>query len=127
MTNFIGIPFADGEPSFGGANCITLIELLYREELGLEIPKIRIEHAHQRKAFMRYLKEIADRWDALPEPEQYCVVAMAHSPKHPTVVQHFGIYLGNDIILHTLQNVGSHTVRLSKMKPFIKGYYKWRS
>ena len=127
MMQYIGIPFKDGEPSFGGANCITLVELFYREELGIEIEPIRVDHDHKRRAFMQYLTEISERWDALPEPELYCVVAMAHSPKHPDLVQHFGIYLGDGIILHTLQNVGSHIVRLSKMKPFIKGYYKWRS
>ena len=127
MMRYIGIPFEDGEPSFNGANCITLVELIYREELGIEIHPIRVAHANKRRAFMQYLTEIAERWDRIDEPEPFCVVAMAHSPRHPDLVQHFGIYLGDGIILHTLQKVGAHTVQLARMKPFIKGYYKWRS
>lgn len=127
MNRYIGIPFADGEPSLAGANCITLVELIYREKLGVPIHPIRIPHGQKNRAFMQFLTEVSERWEAIDTPEEFCVVAMAHDPRRPDLIQHFGIYLGNDIMLHTLQKVGAHTVRLSKMKSFIRGYYRWRS
>lgn len=127
MNKYIGIPFKDGEPSFSGANCITLIELIYRLELGKEISKIRVPSEHSRMAFMQYMKEISEKWVEVDTPKEFTVVAMAHDMNHPKIVQHFGIYLGNGKILHTLNKIGSHVTNFDVMKPFIRGYYEWRS
>lgn len=127
VNQFVGIPFKDGEPSYKGANCITLVELFYKDFLGVEISKIRIDAVNTRRAFLEYLQQISQNWIKLHIPEQYCVVAMSYDQKHPRLVQHFGIYLGDGKVLHTLNKINSHIVTLESLKPFIKGYYKWQS
>ena len=125
MKNFIGIPFKDGEPTYMGANFITLIELYYKDYLNIEIPKIRVESANTRRAFMEYLKQISDGWVETKEPKPFDVVAMSRDIKHPNMIQHFGILLENGKILHTLEKAGSHIVDEKDLKSFIKGYYRW--
>ena len=127
MKKYIGIPFKDGEPSCDGANCITLIELFYKNHLDLEIPKIRVKSDNSRRAFMEYLKQISEHWTEVKEPKTFDVVAMARDIKHPKVVQHFAIYIGSGRILHSLENVGSHIDTIENLKPFIKGFYRWQS
>jgi len=127
MNKYIGIEFSDLEPSFKSANCYSLIELFYKEELKIEIPKIRILALNSRHAFMEYLKQISENWIKIDKPELNCVVAMAHDMAHPKIVQHFGIYIGDRKVLHTLNKVNSHIATLQSLKPFIKGYYKWQS
>ena len=58
MKQFIGIPFVNSEPSLKGANCITLVEMIYKEQLDIEIPKIRIDSANTRRVFIEYLNQI---------------------------------------------------------------------
>ena len=125
MKKYIGIPFKDGEPSFTGANCITLCELFYYNELKISIPKIRVESSNTKRVFLEYLHQISNNWTKVEEPKLYDIVAMSRDLKHPNMVQHFGIYLGNGKILHSLEKVGSHVVSIVEMKVFIKGFYRW--
>jgi len=127
VNKYIGIPFSDGEPSLKGANCYSLIELIYKEEFGIELPKIRISALNSRRAFIEYLKQVSEHWIKIDEPEINCVVVMAHDMKHPKVIQHFGLYIGDGKVLHTLNKINSHIKSLDSLKPFIKGYYKWQS
>jgi len=126
MKKFIGIPFEDGEPSFYGANCITLIELAYKEHLNIEIPKIRVQSENTRRIFMEYLQQISENWEAVDEPKMFDIIAMARDIKHPKMIQHFGIYIGDGLMLHTLKNVNSHIVKIEEYEYFIKGYYRWQ-
>lgn len=126
MKQYIGVPFENGEPTLYGANCITLIELFYKNELKIEIPKLRIDSSNTRRIFMEYMRQISENWETVIEPKEYDVVAMAHDLNHPKMIQHFGIYLGNGKMLHTLENVGSHIGNIEEYKAVIKGYYRWQ-
>ena len=74
---------------------------------------------------MEYLNQIANHWISVENPEKYDVVAMSRDIKHPNMIQHFGVYLGEGKILHTLEGVGSHIAKLEDLSSFIKGYYRW--
>ena len=126
MKQYIGIPFTNGEPSFNGCNCITLVELIYKNELGIDIPKIRVLSENTRRVFVEYLQQIENNWLEVKEPEQYDVIAMARDIKHPRMIQHFGIYLGDGKVLHSLENIGSHIDTLENLKYFTKGFYRWQ-
>lgn len=127
MNRFIGIPFADGEQSFSGANCYGLVRLFYKEHLGIDIPELRVHSDHSNVVWATYLKEIGEHWESVDEPELYDVVAMAQDVRHPRIVQHVGVYIGNGKVLHTLNKVESHIVDLDKIKYMVKGYHRWRS
>ena len=124
---FVGIPFADGAPSFKGANCYTILQLVYKHELGIELPSYTIPAKYSNRVFINFLNTVALNWDKVDEPEYLDVVAMAHDMARPNLIQHFGLYIGEGRILHTLDKIGSHVSTVQKLKPFIKGYYKWRS
>ena len=126
MNKYIGVPFADGTPSLKGANCYSLVELIYREELGIEIPNLTTLSVNSRRVYLEFLKQISENWIKIDEPELHCVVAMAYDMQHPKIVQHVGIYLGDGKVLHTINKINSHVVTLGSLKPLIKGYYKWR-
>ncbi|MFZ2967916.1 MAG: NlpC/P60 family protein [Sulfuricurvum sp.] len=126
MMEFVGIPFADGEQSFDGANCYGLVRLFYREQLGIEIPDLRVHSDHSNRVWATYLKEISEHWHNVDEPEKYDVIAMAQDVNHPRIVNHVGVYLGDGKVLHTLNKVDSHVVSLESIKYMIRGYHRWQ-
>jgi len=126
IDKYIGVPFEDRGESLNGADCYGIIRLIYRNELGIEIPSFH-SSCHSTKAiFSDYIKQISQYWQLSKEPNLYDVIAMAHDPIHPRVVQHFGVYLGNGKMLHTLESIGTHIVNIDDMSYFIKGFYSWR-
>jgi len=128
MKKFIGVPFSDQQnQGFSGANCYGLVKLFYREYLGIDIPELRVHSDHSNKVWATYLREINDNWKTVKEPKIYDVVAMAQDKKHPRIVQHVGIYLGNGKVLHTLSKINSHIVSLESVKHSIKGFHRWQS
>lgn len=126
MNKFIGIPFTDGEATFRGANCYGLVELFYREHLGIIIPKLNTPSEQSNKVWATYLREISEHWESVEEPQLYDIVAMAHDMRHPRIVQHVGIYIGDGKIIHTLQKIGSHVSKISDMQSIIKGHHRWQ-
>lgn len=124
---FVGIPFLNKGVAFDGCDCFGLVRLLYGVELGQEIPNPSYENAVDSKQIhSEYIKQIATNWKEVKELKKYDVIAMAHDARHPHIIQHFGIYLGNDKMLHTLRNVGSHIVDISQYQYYIKGFYRWQ-
>ena len=126
LSKYIGIPFVDRKASFRGADCFGLIRLFYMEQLGIKIYEHKSKYDNIKSVIMEYLHESETNWTSHKEPELYDVVAMAHDMNHPDIIQHFGIYIGNGKMLHTLQKVGSHIVNIRDYKYFIKGYHRWQ-
>jgi cell wall-associated NlpC family hydrolase len=124
---YVGIPFEDRGESFDGSDCYGILRLIYKNELQIEIPSFLGSCYSTKMIFSDYLKQISECWELVGEPQPFDVVAMAHDPQHPRVVQHFGLYLGNNKMLHTLENIGSHIVDFNEMKYYVKGVYRWRT
>lgn len=126
MNKFIGVPFTDDEPSFNGANCYGLVALFYKVQFNIEIPKLDIKNDQSNRVFATFLKEISEHWRKIEDLEFGDVIAMAHDAKHPKIVQHFGVYIGEGRVLHTLNIVNSHVAKLDSLASIIKGYYRWQ-
>jgi len=127
MTKYIGIPFEDRGQSLSGADCYGLLRLIFKEDCQIDIPEF-LASCHSSKAiFSDYLKQISEYWEPVSNFKKYDVVAMSHDPSHPSMVQHFGLYIGNGLMLHTLENIGSHIVELNTMNYYIKGVYRWKN
>lgn len=126
LRKYIGIPFINRGDSFDGADCFGLLRLFYKQEFHYIIDDPNVNAGHTSKVFAKYIIELQSNWATINEPEVYCAVAMAHDPKLPNTVQHFGIYLPNNKILHTLKDVGSHIVEVENYKWAIKAYHKWQ-
>jgi cell wall-associated NlpC family hydrolase len=124
---YIGIPFKDREESFDGADCYGIVRLYYKNELNIEIFENKLKYDEIKKILMQFLNVSRTDWIKVDKAEIGDVIAMAHDPKHPNIIQHFGIYLGDGKMLHTLKEIGSHIVNVSEYQYFIKGYYRWQS
>lgn len=127
MKRFIGIPFVDKGRDFNGADCYGLVMLYYKEVLGIEIPDTLITADQPRRIFAKYLEYISKNWTQIDKPEQHCGVALAMHEEHPQMVTHFAVMIDEKRVLHTLKKYESHIMNIDDMriKPFIKGFYKW--
>lgn len=125
LNKFIGIPFKNRQSSFDQCDCFGLVRLVYKETQGKIIKQPQSSAFHSRLIEEEYLAEISKNWKEVKDPLNGDVVAMAHDPLLPNVVQHFGIFLGGGKMLHTLRGVGSHVCRLNVYTYCIKGYYRY--
>lgn len=123
---YIGIPFEDRGQTMESADCYGLVRLIYQQELNTEIPSFDSSCADTRRIFSDYLKQISEYWDLIEDPQVFDVIAMAYDQEHPKLVQHFGIYIGNGMMLQTLNGIGSFIIRMSEYKQYVKGIYRWR-
>lgn len=74
--------------------------------------------------------EIASgRWEKIDQPEEGCAVVIALDPAKPNLVQHLGVYIGDNKFIHILKNTGVITTRLDDrfFQRKIRGYYKWKN
>lgn len=126
LVDMIGVPFVDKGDTLKGCDCFGLVRLYYKDILNRKVFKPQSSAFNSKSVLREFLEETSRNWIQVQEPKINDVVAMAHDPKHPKIVQHFGIYLGNGKMLHTLEKVGSHIVRISDYKYYIKGYYRWQ-
>lgn len=126
ITQYVGVPFQDQGESWDGADCYGILRLIYSQDLGIEIPSFKASCYNTKAIFMDYLRQVSQFWERVETPQPYDVVAMAHDPAHPKVVQHFGIYVGCGKILHTLEHIGAHLTTVEELNYFIKGYYRWQ-
>jgi len=125
---YIGIPFEDRGQSMESSDCYGLVRLVYKQELGLVIPEFNSSCADTRRIFSDYLKQISEHWDLVTEETKpFDVIAMAYDHDHPKIVQHFGIYIGNGMMLQTLKGIGAFTIKVSEYQHYVKGIYRWRA
>jgi len=125
LYNYIGIPFKNRGDSVTGTDCYGLVRLVYKEKLGITLHKATSSAFASRNIETEFLAETSSSWLKVPELEPFDVIAMAHDSRHPEVIQHFGIYLGDGKMLHTLKQIGSHIVKIDEYKHYIKGYYRY--
>lgn len=119
ISEYIGIQFEE-------LNCYRLVQKIYQEKLSISLPDRFIDATASRSIFGQYIKDIGGLWERIDEPIPFCAVAMSHDENHPKVVQHFGIYIGDGMILHTLMGIGSHLVSINQYKYHIRGFYTWQ-
>ena len=124
---FIGIPFEDNKADYDSADCFGIIRLFYKEVIGIEIFKHTGNSDNLRKVIMEYLKEAETNWTLEDTPKKFDVIAMAHDPRHPKIIQHFGIMVSDTEMLHTLKGLGSHIVNITEYQYYIKGIHRWRN
>lgn len=126
IDKYIGIPFVDRGQDFNGADCYGLVRLIYKEELNTTIPEFNSSCTDTRRIWIDYIKQISEHWELVTEYEPMDVLAFAYDPNHPRVVQHFGVYIGNGMMIHTLQGIGAFTCKITEFSYCLKGAYRWK-
>jgi len=116
---YVGLPFTEYD-------CYGLVVHVYAEH-GITIPTFDIGTQETKRTYLNFLKEISKNWERVEDLKVLDIIAMAYLPQHPDIVQHFGIYIGEGKILHTLNKTHAHIVKITDptIEPTIKGIYRW--
>jgi len=97
--------------SWSGINCLTLIELIYKEQLNKSFFKVwqRAEREDgttnvARKWFKEYTTQIINEiknWNkiSLPEITEYDIIVFRSKRG---IINHFGMYIGNNQFIHIM-------------------------
>jgi cell wall-associated NlpC family hydrolase len=118
---YIGIPFEK-------LDCYRFVQWVLNDAANIRVPSFdTIGTEDNRRIYLNFLNEISSNWESVKQPQQFDVVAMAYDAKHPKLVQHFGVYIGDGLMLHTLKHIGSHSIKLEHpaVKSSIQGIYRW--
>ena len=135
--SYINFPYRHlGTDPETGIDCFNLCRLAFKNELGIEIPlstadfcKIVDEDWYQ-KTHDQFFEDGARlklenfSWTKVLEPKPFDVITMSMGSTN--VTNHCAMYLGNNKILHTLQNSTSHVAVYGKYyKQYTMGVHRW--
>lgn len=90
----------------------------------------RGEYPYSEADFNIIQEELASgKWEKIDEPVEGCAVLMALDPHKPHVIQHLGVYIGDNKFIHILQDMGVITTKLNDrvFARKIRGFYKWKN
>lgn len=119
ITSIIGTPFEE-------LDCYGLVREVYKTEKGIVLPNPNIRHDENFKIFFKFSQEISKNWKKV-DKEAGTVVAIRYCMEHPKIVTHFGYYLGDNKILHTLKGTGAIVEDINKYEKLIEGFYKYET
>ena len=106
--DYIGIPFAPDGRSRDGLDCWGLVQLVYRERLGIELPGYDGVFKEESADNLRIVSDLMDRerakWTRVREPAEFDVLLMRI---HGRLVSHVGICLPKSRMLHILKGISS--------------------
>lgn len=127
VSNYIGIPYMEKGQSFEASDCLGLVELVYKNVLGITLPDYNHINCNNLKnvSLLMIEEEQSGRWEKVDKPQENCVILM-NICAYPV---HTGIVLNDEYMLHSLKGHNSAVERFTgaKWKNRIEGYYAWRS
>lgn len=118
------IPFVDGGRTYAGCDCLGLTILLFKE-YEIDIPDFKISCSETLKVDSNVRSELKIGWKRIDKPVEPCLVVMSTSSKYSKMCNHLGVYIGDEIFLHTMKKIGVSKTKIDHpfYKHRIKGYY----
>jgi cell wall-associated NlpC family hydrolase len=110
-TKYLGIPWVSGGRTDQGLDCWGLLCTVFKNERGVEVNPHASMCIEQPFSMRLALQETSGPWTVVDTPEPFDGVAIGRNGSY----HHVGIYIGDDSILHTQKNVGSHITPLSRL------------
>jgi cell wall-associated NlpC family hydrolase len=123
LCKFLQIPFKDKGRDFNGCDCLGIVSLFYKEVFNIEITEFT-PSCYDINTILKGFEKHITEWEKITEPVFGCLVAMNNYRKIPNAVNHIGIYLGDDEVLHIKPKM--YAIREKITNPnFLKimGYY----
>ena len=123
--DYIGIPFVNLGRSEFGADCWGLVCLVLKDQYGILLPEL-LDYDNALDSTQTSLVVAQNQplivGEKLDQPEEGDLVLMTSRG----VSGHIGVYIGNNLILHTTKQTGAVTEPLSsrRLKTKIKGFYR---
>ncbi len=100
---YVGIPFGEGP---GERNCWGLVRLVYREQLGKELPSYGEISAKDLVLAARTMDAVKDDGWRTVEPDEFAVCIM-YGPTHRNRICHVGVMVSPTHLLHTEDRTAS--------------------
>jgi cell wall-associated NlpC family hydrolase len=128
FTRFIGIPYVDkGTDPKTGIDCWQLVKYFYSEVLGKDIPDYMAfyQSSMDKQEVLAAMSVGFSEWKRVDEPEfgDVLVFRITDSPWHT------GVYLYDDLMLHTIQGHNSAIERYTSIRwrHRLYGIYRWQN
>lgn len=124
LASVIGIPFVSGGREEQGLDCWGLVQKVFRDIHQVELPSYPGIEAESTSSVARTMtREIAQKWEAIEKPEDWCVVTLSGG----SIVHHVGIYTPAGRVLHSVPGSGSVHQSISGLRAMgltVKSYLK---
>jgi cell wall-associated NlpC family hydrolase len=92
-TRYVGLPYRAGGRERDGLDCWGLIRLIYREQLGIDLPEIPgIVKGDQLSISREILDQCLSGWVEQPKPTELCAVGMTRKG----AIHHGGVWTEAD-------------------------------
>lgn len=132
VADYISIPFVDGGRDRRGVDCWGLVQLVYRDRLGVELPDYGEISASDLLRIAKRMKQDVASWIKVEEPKALDVVLMLGTPTGPdgrtrAVNTHAGVMADSNHVLHTQGATGAVLVPRDHftVRHRITGFYRW--
>ena len=133
---YTGFPYRHlGEEPIDGIDCFNLCTLIYKKELGIEIPyRTRdfcniVDEDWYEKTHERWMNRAASEkygWIKVKDPKVYDVILMSLGSTN--VTNHCAMYVDTNKILQTMINHNSWIAPYGRYyKQYTVGVYRWKS
>lgn len=123
---YIGLPFSPDGRTKTGLDCWGLVQLVYREQLGIELPSYSGVYTMTTKEKLREVAQIMDtesrKWAKVDKPQDFDVVRLRTNAR---LAYHVGIVIRRDF-LHITNEIQSTREPLNGLlwKDKIQGFYR---
>lgn len=125
LTKLIGIPFVDGGRDYSKCDCWGLVKLAAKELYDLDFPDYCISCFDSLNINKACLQDLRSYWTRVKVPQEGAIAVMATDEKAPDLMNHIGLVISQTHMLHTLEKLSSHTIRMDHpfYKHKIKGFW----
>jgi len=123
FNKYIGIPYKENGLDFNGIDCFGVCHLIYNEELGIDLYKftdyVKYNVYTPEKTHTTVCSQLPRILTIMKEvtlPYQIYDLLLIYQSAKKDIVNHMGIYIGDNKFIHSVENRESMVSRL-------KGYY----
>jgi cell wall-associated NlpC family hydrolase len=116
IVKYIGLPYVEGGRDWRGVDCWGLLCLIYKQELGIDLPALPGVVQGKPLAISREIEERSKDWVEVPKPDDGDAVAMGMKE----APHHVGVWVGADggKVVHAWHgfSVGADTIKVLRIK-----------
>lgn len=128
VEDLIGVPFVSGgRNAETGLDCWG-VALAVQRRLGVQVPDFKVSAFNTPEISGTAAAAMASGcWLTVDQPEPGDMVLMSVDSRMPGLINHFGVFIGDNRLIHTLEKTGCLIWRLDHpfLKHKLKGFMRW--